>query len=87
MEPSLDADIFCPQNSGKQWEFDWFDGAKIQLQPSLPRSLVVPLWEMPSRCKKHGEMDRWEPESVEVKNIGFYSSVTQVVHFYERLLQ
>ncbi|XP_073304580.1 DExH-box ATP-dependent RNA helicase DExH11 isoform X1 [Primulina huaijiensis] len=66
LEPRLDDDIFCPENSGKQWEFDWFDRAKIQLEPSLPRSVVVPLWEMPSRRKKHGEMDRWEPESVEV---------------------
>ncbi|KZV40547.1 hypothetical protein F511_29373 [Dorcoceras hygrometricum] len=66
LEPRLDEDVFCPQNSGKQWEFDWFDRAKIQLEPSLPRSFVVPLWEMPSRRKKHGEMDRWEPESVEV---------------------
>ncbi|XP_073062145.1 DExH-box ATP-dependent RNA helicase DExH11 isoform X2 [Primulina eburnea] len=66
LEPRLDDDIFYPEKSGKQWEFDWFDRAKIQLEPSLPRSVVVPLWEMPSRRKKNGEMDRWEPESVEV---------------------
>ncbi|KAK4492081.1 hypothetical protein RD792_002878 [Penstemon davidsonii] len=65
--PRLDEDVFAPQNAGKQWDFDWFDRAKIIPDPSLPRSVVVPQWEMPSRRKKRGSgSERWEPQSAEV---------------------
>ncbi|KAL9169534.1 hypothetical protein ABFS82_04G085500 [Erythranthe guttata] len=65
--PRLDEDVFSPQNAGRQWEFDWFDRAKIQLEPSMPRSVVAPSWEMPSRRKEcESELKRWEPESLEV---------------------
>ncbi|KAL8055915.1 hypothetical protein ABFX02_04G086300 [Erythranthe guttata] len=65
--PRLDEDVFSPQNAGRQWEFDWFDRAKIQLEPSMPRSVVAPSWEMPSRRKeRESELKRWEPESLEV---------------------
>ncbi|KAG8387912.1 hypothetical protein BUALT_Bualt02G0070700 [Buddleja alternifolia] len=64
--PRLDEDVFSPQNAGRQWEFDWFDRAEIQLEPSAPRSVVVPSWEMPFRRKERQSMTkRWEPESVE----------------------
>ncbi|XP_051134448.1 DExH-box ATP-dependent RNA helicase DExH11 isoform X2 [Andrographis paniculata] len=63
--PRLDEDLFTPQNAGKQWDFDWFDRAKVELEPSKPRSVVIPSWEMPFRRKK-GKGGRWEPESVEV---------------------
>ncbi|KAI3450303.1 hypothetical protein Pfo_006968 [Paulownia fortunei] len=65
--PRLDENVFSPQNAGRQWEFDWFDRAEIQLEPSMMRSVVVPSWEMPFRRKEHeSELERWEPESVEV---------------------
>ncbi|KAL2486376.1 ATP-dependent RNA helicase SKI2 [Abeliophyllum distichum] len=65
--PRLDEDVFSPENAGRQWEFDWFDRAKTELELSFPRSVVVPTWEMPFRRKKHGPGDeRWEPNSVEV---------------------
>lgn len=65
--PRLDEDVFSPENAGRQWEFDWFDRAKTELEPSFPRSAVVPTWEMPFRRKNHGPVDeRWEPNSVEV---------------------
>ncbi|KAL6565185.1 Antiviral helicase ski2 [Orobanche minor] len=65
--PRLDEHVFSPQNAGRQWEFDWFDVAKILPEPSMSRSVVVPSWEMPCRRKEHeSKLGRWEPESVEV---------------------
>ncbi|KAL0458826.1 UNVERIFIED_CONTAM: DExH-box ATP-dependent RNA helicase DExH11 [Sesamum latifolium] len=65
--PRLDEDAFSPQKAGRQWEFDWFDRAEIQLEPSIPRTVIVPSWQMPSKRKEHkSDLDRWEPESVEV---------------------
>jgi antiviral helicase SKI2 len=64
----LDADEFSPEKAGKQWEFDWFNKAKIPLEPSLPRSVVVPTWELPFRRRKKGsEQGEWEPSSVQVE--------------------
>ncbi|KAI9196543.1 hypothetical protein LWI28_024817 [Acer negundo] len=62
--PGLDADEFSPEKVGRQWDFDWFDKAKIPLEPSLPRSVVVPVWEIPFRRKK--KQGKWEPDSIEV---------------------
>ncbi|KAL2238417.1 DExH-box ATP-dependent RNA helicase DExH11 [Sesamum indicum] len=65
--PRLDEDAFSPQKAGRQWEFDWFDRAEIQLEPSIPRTVIVPSWQMPSKRNKYkSALDRWEPESVEV---------------------
>ncbi|KAL0419274.1 UNVERIFIED_CONTAM: DExH-box ATP-dependent RNA helicase DExH11 [Sesamum radiatum] len=65
--PRLDEDAFSPQKAGRQWEFDWFDRAEIHLEPSIPRAVIVPSWQMPSKRKEYkSELDRWEPESVEV---------------------
>lgn len=88
--PRLDEDVFSPQNAGKQWEFEWFDRAKIQLEPSIPRSVVVPSWEMPFRRKGHkSELKRWEPESLEVCNQSFSRpifSVYMVIYYFVRYL-
>ncbi|KAJ6691869.1 HELICASE SKI2W [Salix purpurea] len=41
--------------------------AKLPLEPSLPRSVVVPTWEVPFRRKKKGLVEgMWEPNSVQV---------------------
>lgn len=62
--PGLDADEFSPEKVGRQWEFDWFEKAKIPLEPSLPRTTIIPVWEIPFRRQmKEG---RWEPKSMEV---------------------
>ncbi|KAL8548922.1 hypothetical protein ACS0TY_007977 [Phlomoides rotata] len=67
LRPRLDEDVFSPQNAGRQWDFDWFERAEIQPESSIPRSVIVPSWEMPFRRKKHeSELQMWEPESVEV---------------------
>nr|GLL30960.1 DExH-box ATP-dependent RNA helicase DExH11 isoform X2 [Ipomoea trifida] len=64
--PQLDADEFTPEKMGRQWEFDWFDRAKILPEPSLPRTIIVPKWEPPFRRPKNPPGGRWEPESVEI---------------------
>lgn len=64
--PQLDADEFSPEKVGRQWEFDWFERAKILPDPSLPRSVVVPTWEVPFR-RQRDRLDNggWEPKSEE----------------------
>ncbi|KAL4188447.1 hypothetical protein AMTRI_Chr08g160190 [Amborella trichopoda] len=52
--PELDSDEFSPEKCGKQWDFDWFNKAKVHLEPSVPRSMVVPLWELPFKRSKRG---------------------------------
>lgn len=65
--PRLDADDFSPDKDGRQWEFDWFDNAKVNLEPSLPRSVVVPTWELPFRRSSMSTMSNiWDPSSVQV---------------------
>lgn len=63
--PTLDVDEFSPEKAGKHWDFNWFDEAKVPLDPSLPRSVVVPVWELPFRRQK-SRSGVWEPKSVEV---------------------
>ncbi|KAI3774096.1 hypothetical protein L1987_48639 [Smallanthus sonchifolius] len=62
--PRLDDDEFCVEKGGRQWEFDWFDQAKVDLEPTMPRSVVVPAWELPFR--RPSNLHRWEPASVQV---------------------
>ncbi|KAF5786110.1 putative RNA helicase [Helianthus annuus] len=63
--PRLDDDEFCAEKSGRQWEFDWFDQAKVDLEPTMPRSVVVPAWELPFR-RRSSDPNSWEPASVQV---------------------
>lgn len=64
--PELDPDEFSPEKDGRQWDFDWFDRAKIHLEPSLPRSVVVPSWQLPFRQRKGSAQEKWKPKSVEI---------------------
>lgn len=68
--PQLDPDEFTPEKVGRQWEFDWFERAKILPDPSLPRSIIVPTWEVPFR-RQRDRLDNggWEPKSEEVYGI------------------
>ncbi|XP_038706766.1 DExH-box ATP-dependent RNA helicase DExH11 isoform X2 [Tripterygium wilfordii] len=63
--PGLDVDEFSPEKAGKQWEFDWFERAKISLEPSLPRTVIVPKWEDPFRRKMKDGI--WIPDAVEME--------------------
>lgn len=63
LEPRLDTDEFAPEKVGKQWEFDWFDKAKVPLEPSVPRTVVVPIWEPPFR---RPVKEKWKPKFEEV---------------------
>ncbi|XP_028758762.1 DExH-box ATP-dependent RNA helicase DExH11 isoform X3 [Neltuma alba] len=67
LSPGLDPDEFSPEKVGRQWEFDWFDRAEVPLEPSLPRTVVVPVWEPPFRRQNDvSEQGKWEPKSEEV---------------------
>lgn len=65
LTPRLDQDEFSPEKAGRQWDFDWFGMSKIPLEPSLPRSAMVPEWELPFRRSKGLDKGRWEPRSVQ----------------------
>ncbi|CAI0475515.1 unnamed protein product [Linum tenue] len=65
--PRLDEEEFSAEKAGRQWEFDWFERVKVPLEPSQPRSVVVPTWELPFRRNQKGSRQGvWEPNSVEV---------------------
>ncbi|KAI4373417.1 hypothetical protein MLD38_011543 [Melastoma candidum] len=65
--PRLDDEAFSPEKAGRQWDFDWFNEAKVPLEQSAPRSVVVPVWELPFRRQRKGSApSAWEPNSVEV---------------------
>ncbi|TQD93972.1 hypothetical protein C1H46_020397 [Malus baccata] len=67
LSPRLDDEVFAPEKVGRQWDFDWFDKANVPLEPTLPRCVVVPTWELPFRRQKSGSAEcQWEPKSVEV---------------------
>ncbi|KAL5580835.1 hypothetical protein UlMin_013277 [Ulmus minor] len=67
LSPRLDSELFAPEKAGKQWDFDWFDKANVPLEPSLPRSVIIPTWELPFRRHKKGmSQEKWEPSSVQV---------------------
>ncbi|KAF9616876.1 hypothetical protein IFM89_032838 [Coptis chinensis] len=52
----IGSDEFSVEKSGRQWDFDWFDMAKVHLEPTLPRSVIVPEYELTKD---------WEPGSME----------------------
>ncbi|XVE79464.1 hypothetical protein DITRI_Ditri14bG0060900 [Diplodiscus trichospermus] len=65
--PRLDEDAFSPEKAGRQWDFDWFERVKIPLEPTLPRTVMVPVWELPfRRCKEGSVEEKWEPNSMQV---------------------
>ncbi|CAL1402203.1 unnamed protein product [Linum trigynum] len=65
--PRLDEEEFSAEKAGRQWEFDWFERVKVPLEPSQPRSVVVPTWELPFRRNQKGSTQGvWVPNSVEV---------------------
>ncbi|GAB2263267.1 hypothetical protein Droror1_Dr00004264 [Drosera rotundifolia] len=67
LSPRLDPEDFSPEKAGSDWEFDWFNKAKVPLEPSLPRSVVVPVWELPFRRSNSGAKNgKWEPRSIQV---------------------
>ncbi|XP_071723078.1 DExH-box ATP-dependent RNA helicase DExH11-like [Rutidosis leptorrhynchoides] len=68
LSPRLDPDVFSAEKAGRQWDFDWFQKVKVPLEPSVPRSVVAPVWELPFRRQKNGSaQENWEPDSVEVE--------------------
>ncbi|KAG0473479.1 hypothetical protein HPP92_015336 [Vanilla planifolia] len=68
LRPTLDRDEFSAEKAGRFWDFDWFDRANVLLEPSVARSVVAPVWELPFRRSKNEDHPQlWEPKSVQVK--------------------
>ncbi|CAN6471442.1 unnamed protein product [Victoria cruziana] len=74
LTPRFDDDLFSPAVCGRQWDFDWFGRYRIELDPTMPRTVVVPSWEPPFRRRyiKNAEKDQqsaevWIPDSVEIE--------------------
>lgn len=68
--PQLDPDEFSVEKSGRQWDFDWFDRVNVQLEPSAPRVVMAPSWELPFRRSSNdsdtSDTRTWDPRSVQV---------------------
>lgn len=78
LQPGLDADEFSPEKVGRQWEFDWFDRAKVPLEPSLPRTVVVPIWEPPFRRPRKGT---WNQSLLPFETTIFFCFVFEYLFF------
>ncbi|PKA51999.1 DEAD-box ATP-dependent RNA helicase ISE2, chloroplastic [Apostasia shenzhenica] len=65
--PGLDHNEFSAEKDGRFWEVDWFDRAKVPLEPSVSRSTISPVWELPFRRSKNKDHpQRWDIKSVEI---------------------
>jgi len=89
--PKLEPDQFSAEKPENQWDFDWFSRVKMPLQPSLPRSVVVPTWELPFRRQKEDTGNRaWEPKSVEVNQFFSFKPwiiLNKLVHLVSDILR
>ncbi|MCO5614574.1 hypothetical protein L7F22_068857 [Adiantum nelumboides] len=74
--PSLDHEEDRADRCGKVWDFDWLDEGASILKPTIPRSVVMPVWEPPYRRTKQlanasqTSMDdclKWIPDFQEVE--------------------
>ncbi|KAG0598823.1 hypothetical protein M758_12G103200 [Ceratodon purpureus] len=72
LTPCLDEAASDVALCGKQWDFDWFDEGSLELQPSLPRLAVAPVWEPPYRRGKNDDtnecgVEDWIPDFEQVE--------------------
>lgn len=51
--PALDHEEDRADKCGKLWDFDWLEEGFSFLEPSLPRSAIMPVWEPPFRRATH----------------------------------
>ncbi|KAF8776364.1 hypothetical protein HU200_003596 [Digitaria exilis] len=59
-------------DGGRVWDVDWFAMARPPLEPSAPRTMLVPAWEPPFRrgrgtSQSASESQVWDPESVQME--------------------
>ncbi|KAK8952045.1 hypothetical protein KSP39_PZI004339 [Platanthera zijinensis] len=67
LSPVLDCHEFSSGKNERMWEFNWFDRAKIPLEPSAARSVVAPVWELPFRRSKNWDhLEPWGLKSVQI---------------------
>lgn len=79
MKEYLEANYLNPElhlptvaDGGRVWDLDWFAMARPPLEPSAPRTMLVPAWEPPFRrgrgtSQSASESQVWDPESVQME--------------------
>ncbi|KAI5065072.1 hypothetical protein GOP47_0019767 [Adiantum capillus-veneris] len=76
--PALDHEEDRADRCGKVWDFEWLDEGVSFSKPSIPRSVVMPVWEPPYRRTKQlssfnqNSMDgslEWIPDFEEVESV------------------
>ncbi|KAF7078257.1 hypothetical protein CFC21_082726 [Triticum aestivum] len=76
----LNPELYVPTaaNDGRVWDVDWFDLARPPLEPSAPRTMLVPAWEPPFRRQSlsSSEQQVWDPESVQMEMSQVFDSGT-----------
>lgn len=75
----LNPEFYVPTaaNDGRVWDVDWFDLARPPLEPSAPRTMLVPAWEPPFRRRSSSsEQQVWDPESVQMEMSQVFDSGT-----------
>ncbi|KAM3228476.1 hypothetical protein ACQJBY_059873 [Aegilops geniculata] len=76
----LNPELYVPTaaNDGRVWDVDWFDLARPPLEPSAPRTMLVPAWEPPfrRRSSSSSEQQVWDPESVQMEMSQVFDSGT-----------
>ncbi|KAF7083726.1 hypothetical protein CFC21_087488, partial [Triticum aestivum] len=76
----LNPELYVPTaaNDGRVWDVDWFDLARPPLEPSAPRTMLVPAWEPPFRRRSSStsEQQVWDPETVQMEMSQVFDSGT-----------
>lgn len=75
----LNPEFYVPTaaNDGRVWDVDWFDLARPPLEPSAPRTMLVPAWEPPFRRRSSSSKQQvWDPESVQMEMSQVFDSGT-----------
>ncbi|EAY84566.1 hypothetical protein OsI_05937 [Oryza sativa Indica Group] len=71
-------------DGARVWDLDWFELARPPLEPSAPRTMLVPAWEPPFRRRRpplsssssRQESQVWDPESVQMDMSDVFDSGT-----------
>lgn len=78
----LNPELYLPSaaDDARVWDVDWFGMARPPLEPSAPRTMLVPAWEPPFRRRPSlspsQEPQVWDPESVQLEMAQVFDSGT-----------
>lgn len=77
----LNPELYIPTaaSDARVWDVDWFDMARPPLEPSAPRTMLVPAWEPPFRRRPSASSEEpqvWDPKSVQMEMSQVFDSGT-----------